>query len=69
MCVREAIRCVCGHVGLYFLLSLKKQSVSINVDLNDPACQQQTFMRVVFSARDKVKKAILGIIKDVLARY
>lgn len=46
-----------------------KQSVSISVDLNDPACQQRTHRRVVSTGRDKVKKAIAGIIKEVLSRY
>lgn len=46
-----------------------KQSVSISVDLNDPACQQRTHRRVVSTERDKVRKAILGIIKEVLSRY
>lgn len=62
---------MCGHVGVIFSLcpGSIKQSVSISVDLNDPACQQQTHRRVVSTARDKVKKAILGIIKEVLSRY
>lgn len=54
--------------GLYSLLSIK-QFASISVDLNDPSCQQQTCVRVVFSARDKGKKAILSIIKEVLSGY
>lgn len=69
--VFKAARCVymCGHVGVIFPLVSIKQSVSISVDLNDQACQQQTHRRVVFRAKDKVKKAILGIIKEVLSRY
>lgn len=60
---------MCGHVVVLFPLVSIKQSVSISVDLNDLACQQQTHTRVVFSAGDKVKKALLGIIKEVLSGY
>lgn len=71
LCVCTAISCVfmCGYVGVILPLVSIKQSVSISVDLNDPACQQQAHRRVVLSARDKVKKAILAIIKEVLSRY
>lgn len=60
---------MCGHMRVIVPLVSMKQSVSISVDLNDLACQQQPHRRVLFSARDKVKKAILGIIKEVLSRY
>lgn len=53
--------------GVIFPLVFLKQSFSITVDLNDPPCQQQAHRRVVFTVRDKVKKAILDIIKEVLS--
>lgn len=62
----NALMCehICGHKGLSI-----KQSVSINGHLNDPVCQQHSHMRVAFTVRDKVREAILSIIKKVLSRY
>ena len=67
VCLCEGGVYTCGHMGVVLLLVSIKQSVSIKIDLNDPPYQQQTHRRVVFSVRDKVKKAILGIIKEVLS--